>query len=155
MNPEPKTEQPRGGDPVAAETAQYSTTNTSTLTKSQRKRNREYEKQFPLARGLCIGNTIIVFGCPSCGGTHVHGWDPKNGSKAEEFRSAHCGGGKAYRISPFRQRDLDRIERRVKFALGLELPLTKLARVSKKYAQENAAHKAAHKAAKEGKGHGN
>lgn len=154
MNPEPKTEQPPGGDLVVVKTAQYNNVNSETLTKKQRQRNREYEKQFPLVRGLCIRNTIIVFGCPFCGGTHVHGWDPKNGSKVEELRYAHCGGGKSYRISLFRQRDLDRIERRVKFALGLELPLTKLARVSKKYAQEKPAQKA-RGAAKEGQTYGN
>jgi hypothetical protein len=157
MNPEPKAEQPRGGDPMAAKTAQHNTTNSVTLTNKKRERNQEYAKSFPLLRGFIIGNAIAIL-CPFCDRIHKHGWDPKDGSQVEDFKVAHCGGRerlKAYRIAPFRQRDLNKLEGAARNILGIELPLTKLGRVSKKYAQEKAAQKAARKVAEEGQTHGN
>jgi hypothetical protein len=151
MNPEPNAQQPQDGDPVAAKTAQHITTNSRTVTRKQRQRKREYEKQFPLLRGFCIGNSIAV-PCPFCDRIHTHGWDPKDDSRTEGLRIAHCGSSGrpwvSYRISPFRQRDLERMEREVKFTLGTELPLTELARISKIYAKEKAAQKARRAAAK-------
>jgi hypothetical protein len=154
MNPgPPNAEQPQGGDPAAAKTAQHNNIDMVRLTKKKRERNQEFAKSFPLLRGLIIGNTIAIL-CPFCDGIHKHGWDPKDGSRVEGFRSSHCGKLTSYRIAPFRQETLKRLERGAKLILGIELPLTKLTRASKKYAQEKAAQKA-RRASEEGQTHGN
>ena len=122
MNPEPNAEQPRGGDPMAAKTAQHSTIQKKTLTKEQLGRNRKFEKQFPLLRGLSIC-CIIVVPCPLCDSWHIHGWDPEDGPEIETLRFAHCGkpGVTSYRVSVFRQADLFSIDRRAK-PYGVDLP---------------------------------
>jgi hypothetical protein len=131
MKSEPKREQPPGGNPVAVETAQHKPNDTSTLPREQQERNRKYAEAFPLKRGFIVGNLILV-PCNYCASIHTHGWDPKHGSETEELRYAHCcNGPTSYRISPFRQRHLALVDSRAENILGINLPLTELARASR------------------------
>jgi hypothetical protein len=131
MNPEPKTEQPPGGNPVADEAVEHKSNNAFRLTRERQERNWKYAETFPLQRGFIVGNLILV-PCNYCASIHTHGWDPKDGSETEELRYAHCcNGPTSYRISPFRQRHLALVDSRAGNILGINLRLTELARASR------------------------
>jgi hypothetical protein len=129
MNTNSENEKPAFAAPALKETLN-SQTDEIKITKKQRRSNSEFAEQSPVLRGFRIGANLVVY-CDRCDRFHVHGSNPKDDSRIESLRLAHCGGGSSYRIAPFRQRDLKMIERLIQWHLGLDFPLTELAIASK------------------------